>query len=103
MLTGPVHNSAYFHGPEETFYSPETAFAGLNGGQNGLSSGNGTQPDSSVDERGLELDGDGTEIQPVYHELANNEVGAVHSLSSQEKKRIEEDEAFESSPIEMAV
>lgn len=109
VLTGPVHNSAYFPGPLENFYSPDTAFNGLSGSNNGVSSGSGHRPDSSVDERGLELDGDDTEIKPIYHELPNNEVpvsavpGDEHALSSLEEKKTEENEPTESSPVGTAV
>lgn len=112
VLTGPVHNGAHFPGPlepHETFYSPDTAFNGLSGSHNGVSSGGGTRPDSSVDERGLELDADDTAINPVYHELPNNEVpvsavrGDEHTLSSLEEKKGQEGERSESSPIRMVV
>lgn len=108
VLTGPVHNNAYVPGPQENFYSPDTAFNGLSGSHIGVSSGSGNRPDSSVDERGLELDGDDTEIKPIYHELPDNEVpvsavrGEEHMSSLQEKKA-EEDEHSESSPIGMTV
>lgn len=107
VLTGPVHN-AHFPGPQENFYSPDTAFNGLSGSHNGVSSGDGNQPDSSVDERGLELDGDDTEIKPIYYELPNNEVpvsvvrGDVHTSPSEEK-RVAENRPSESSPIGMAI
>lgn len=73
-----------------------------------MSSGSGNQPDSSVTERGMELDGDDTEIKPIYHELPNNEVPVsavwgVPTSSPEEDSKVAEKEPSESSPITMAL
>lgn len=107
VLTGPVHNAG-IPAAEGFFYSPDTAFNGLSGSNIGVSSGSGNQPDSSVTERGMELDGDDTEIKPIYHELPNNEVGVaavrgVPTSSLTEDSKVAEKEPSESSPITMAV
>ncbi|KAJ6084958.1 hypothetical protein N7499_004587 [Penicillium canescens] len=85
VLSGPVHNAPPPPPPESSddsglqtrFWSPEAILNSVsdsNYGQSSGSGGNGNH-EQSVDENGMELDGDGTQIQPVYHELDGSEVG----------------------------
>ncbi|KAJ5123271.1 hypothetical protein N7448_009368 [Penicillium atrosanguineum] len=80
VLSGPVHNAppppepSDDSVPQSRFWSPDAILSGVSNSNNGQSSSSGGNYEQSVDENGLELDGDGTEIQPVYHELAGREV-----------------------------
>lgn len=86
VLSGPVHNApppppepSEDSAPQSRFWSPEAILSGVsdsNYGQSSGSGGNGNH-EQSVDENGMELDGHGTQIQPVYHELAGSEVGTT--------------------------
>lgn len=79
VLSGPVHNAPPpdprdDSAPQPRFWSPDTILTGVSESNNGQSSGSGRTLEQSVDERGMELDGDGTQINPVYHELPGSEV-----------------------------
>jgi hypothetical protein len=52
----------------------DAIFSGVSESNNGHSSGSGQTHEQSVDDRGMELDGHGTHIKPVYHELPGSEV-----------------------------
>lgn len=80
VLSGPVHNpfppeppSSDPSAPQDSFWSPDTVQNG-SGHHNGGSSGDGINNENSADERGMELDGHGTQVQPVYHELGGREL-----------------------------
>lgn len=83
VLSGPVHNApppppdtSDESAPQSRFWSPDAILSGVsesNNGQSSRSGGNETL-EQSVDENGMELDGHGTEVQPVYHELGGSEV-----------------------------
>jgi hypothetical protein len=60
--------------PQATFWSPDVIFGGVSDSNNGASSSSGGNHEQSVEENHMELDGHGTQIQPVYHELAGSEV-----------------------------
>jgi hypothetical protein len=85
VLSGPVHNappppppeSSDDSAPQTRFWSPEAILNSVSDSNYGHSSGSGGNGnhEQSVDENGMELDGDGTQIQPVYHELDGSEVG----------------------------
>ncbi|KAJ5635156.1 uncharacterized protein N7484_008469 [Penicillium longicatenatum] len=82
---GPIHNDPSL-GPsmpsdpsdpsaaQATFWSPDVIFGGVSDSNNGASSSSGGNHEQSVEENHMELDGHGTQIQPVYHELAGSEV-----------------------------
>lgn len=79
VLSGPVHNAppsdpSDSSAPQPPFWSPDAIFGGVSESQNGQSSGSTRTHDQSVDERGMELDGHGTQIKPVYHELPDSQV-----------------------------
>ncbi|KAJ6113554.1 hypothetical protein N7523_006871 [Penicillium sp. IBT 18751x] len=79
VLSGPVHNApppdpSDSSAPHSRFWSPDAILSGTSDSYNGQSSGSGGNHEQSVDENGMELDGDDTQIQPVYHELAGDEV-----------------------------
>ncbi|KAJ5461729.1 uncharacterized protein N7458_003281 [Penicillium daleae] len=84
VLSGPVHNAppsgpSDQSSPQPPFWSPDAIFGGVsdsNNGRsnNGHSSGSGRTHEQSVDDRGMELDGHGTQITPVYHELPGSAV-----------------------------
>lgn len=84
VLSGPVHNAppsgpSEQSAPQPPFWSPDAIFGGVsdsNNGRsnNGYSSGSGRTHEQSVDDRGMELDGHGTQITPVYHELPGSAV-----------------------------
>lgn len=83
VISGPVHNappppeSSDDSAPQTRFWSPEAILNSVSDSNHGQSSGSGGNGnhEQSVDENGMELDGDGTQIQPVYHELDGSEVG----------------------------
>lgn len=79
VLSGPVHNAPPSDPsdstvPQSRFWSPDAIFSGVSESNNGQSSGSGGNYEQSVDENGLELDGDGTQIQPIYHEIDGSEI-----------------------------
>ncbi|KAJ5306853.1 hypothetical protein N7508_005868 [Penicillium antarcticum] len=84
VLSGPVHNAppppptepSDDSAPQSRFWSPDAILSGISDSNNGQSSGSGGNGnhEQSVDENGMELDGHGTQIQPVYHELGGTEV-----------------------------
>jgi hypothetical protein len=79
VLSGPVHNAPPSDPSDQfprhpRFWSPDAILSGASDSYNGQSSTSGGNHEQSVDEHGMELDGDGTEVQPVYHELAGREV-----------------------------
>ncbi|KAF3395854.1 hypothetical protein F1880_006818, partial [Penicillium rolfsii] len=79
VLSGPVHNaprpnSSDYSAPHPPFWSPDAIFSGVSESNNGHSSGSGQTHEQSVDERGMELDAHGTQINPVYHELPGSGV-----------------------------
>ena len=85
VLSGPVHNPlppAPPYNPQapsnSRFWSPDAVLS-VNETSNGESSHSGITQEQITDEHGLELDGHGTEIKPVYHELADSEVGRTRS------------------------
>lgn len=83
VLSGPVHNAppppdpSDDSTPQQRFWSPDAILTGVSESNNGQSSGSGHTHEQSVDERGMELDGDGTQIAPVYHELPGSEVEKI--------------------------
>lgn len=117
VLEGPVYNAVIPDLPhtnqstlQAKFYSPDTVGDSLGGSRNGESSGEGIDRESSADERGLELDGRDTQINPVYHELPGSEVWRteldpvsgvrrVPTSPSRDERNLEGDEPSESSPI----
>lgn len=79
VLSGPVHNGppsdpSDQSPPQPRFWSADAILSGVSDSNNGQSSTSGGNHEQIMDEHGMELDGDGTEIQPVYHELAGREV-----------------------------
>ncbi|OKP09716.1 hypothetical protein PENSUB_4987 [Penicillium subrubescens] len=79
VLSGPVHNApppdpSDQSAPYPPFWSADAIFSGVSESNNGHSSGSGQTHEQSVDERGMELDGHGTQVNPVYHELPGSEV-----------------------------
>lgn len=82
---GPIHND-HSLGPsvpsdpsdpsaaQATFWSPDVIFGGVSDSNNGASSSSGGNHEQSVEDNHMELDGHGTQVQPVYHELAGSEV-----------------------------
>lgn len=79
VLSGPVHNApppdlSDHSAPHPPFWSADAIFRGVSESNNEHSSGSGHTHEQSVDERGIELDGHGTQINPVYHELPGSEV-----------------------------
>ncbi|KAJ5924137.1 hypothetical protein N7466_008324 [Penicillium verhagenii] len=82
---GPIHNDASLgpsqpsdpsdpSAPPATFWSPDVIFGDVSDSHNGASSSSGGNHEQSVEENHMELDAHGTQIQPVYHELAGSEV-----------------------------
>lgn len=81
VLSGPLHNpfppepsSSEQSPPDGSFWSPDAVRRSQTENYNGGSSGDGIQNENSVDERGLELDGQNIQAPPVYHELGGREV-----------------------------
>jgi hypothetical protein len=81
VLSGPVLNAVPpdpahtdQSPPQSRFWSPDAVCGGAGGSSNGESRRDGGNTENSADEHGLELDGHGTEIKPVYHELPGSEV-----------------------------
>jgi hypothetical protein len=87
VLSGPVHNAppppptepSDDSGLRPSFWSPDAIFSGVSDSNNGHSSGSGVNGNHELsdDENGKELDG--TQIQPVYHELGGTEVSKTAS------------------------
>lgn len=81
MLSGPVQNAVLSNTahtnqppPQPRFWSPDAVCGGAGESYNGENRCDGVDTEISTDEHGLELDGDGTEIKPVYHELPGSEI-----------------------------
>lgn len=84
VLSGPIHNGGPPEPsscteeslPQATPWSPDALHgsSGVNTGQNNGSSGESGHLESSPGEHGLELDGQDTQIKPVYHELPGSRV-----------------------------
>lgn len=75
VLSGPVLNapsepsSSSQPPPRPRFWSPDAVFGDGDGSNIGESSGSG----GTTHEQSAELDGHGTQVKPVYHELPANE------------------------------
>ena len=85
VLSGPLHNSfppepsSNEHAPPEGIYwSPDTLRRSQAETYNGGSSGDGVHNENSADERGLELDSQGIQVKPVFHELGGREVEKIN-------------------------
>ncbi|KAF7712189.1 Uncharacterized protein PECH_003971 [Penicillium ucsense] len=55
------------------FWSPDAIFGNIGSSNEVTSSDNSAPPQQSVNSRGMELDGQDTQIEPVYYELAGDE------------------------------
>lgn len=90
VLSGPVHNApppdpSDHSAPLPPFWSADAILSGASESNNGHSSRSGQTHEQSVDERGMELDGHGTQIAPVYHELPASEVEKVRPETELER------------------
>ena len=81
VLSGPVQNPVLSNSaltdrspPQPRFWSPDAVCGGVSESYSGENRCDGVNTENSTDEHGLELDGDGTEIKPVYHELPGSEI-----------------------------
>jgi hypothetical protein len=93
VLSGPVHNApppdpSDQSTPQPPFWSADAIFSGVSGSNNGHSSGSGQTHEQSVDERGMELDGHGTQVNPVYHELPATEVEKMRPETELDRSNI---------------
>ncbi|KAJ5194509.1 uncharacterized protein N7498_007947 [Penicillium cinerascens] len=81
VLSGPVHNAILSNPahttqppPQPRFWSPDAVCGDAGESYNDENRCDGVNTENSTDEQGLELDGNGTEIKPVYHELPGSEI-----------------------------